>query len=443
MCGKSCVDTQVDPANCGGCSQPCSAGEACGGGKCGSQCGTGLTACATDAGATACIDVTSDNSNCGGCGKACGPNTTCVGSVCQANLVSTGPVDVSGTVAPCTTASGTFGRKTAIDDSNNLYVAMICGATATLYVATSQNGGLSYNAPVSTGLTGTEGTILVGYGATPKLYAATTAAGGPLLLSVSADMGKTWSPGQTIDTPVDMGANYGVSMAMYQPDSTVYVSVAPSVPATSVDLLRNGTGIGDAGLGAVDDAGFALTTVSLTGVVVNHVLVDQSTGNVWAFSEDTGAFHVALSNNGGQSFGNPASPAGGPFYADAVLAKGTIFAAGTTDPLYVIPTSAPGTQTTVPGLGATNYSPALRSIAVDTAGNVYVATATAADLEVARILYASAVADAGPADGGSSIDSVRIIPSVASGPSITARQPNAAIMAYSANNRVYATTLAY
>ena len=444
MCNKLCVDTKIDPANCGGCSQPCSAGEACSGGKCGSQCGAGLTACGTDAGATACIDTSSDNSNCGGCGKVCGPNTTCVSSACQANLITTGPVDVTGSVGPCTTGAGAFGRKTAIDDGNNLYVGMICGSTAPkLYVATSQNGGLSYNAPVSTGLAGTEGAILVGYGPTPKLYGAATTAGGALLISVSADNGKTWSPGQTLDTPVNNGGNYGVSMAMYQADSTLYVGVNPMLNGATLHVLRNGTGIGDAGLADVDDAGFALTSVSLTSVNLSDIMVDQSNGNVWAFGEANGVYDILESTNGGQSFGAPSTPPGGASFADAVLAKSTIFVSGSPDTLDVITTRAPATQTTVPGLGAINLQPDLRSLGVDTSGNVYVATATNTDIEVARILFSAAIADAGPPDGGSSIDSVRLVPSVATGPTITARQPNAAVMAYTVNGHVYATTLAY
>jgi len=418
-------------------------------GQCGTQCGMGLTSCPNDAGVTACIDTTSDNSNCGSCGNACRPNTTCQASVCVANLGNVGPVNLSGNVLDdagvamtCTTASGASGRKTAIDDTNNLYVAMLCGTTTqTLYVVTSQNGGLSYGAPVSTALTGTEGAIIVGTGPTPTLYAATTITSGALTFSASTDRGKTWSAPQVLETPTNGGINYGLSMAMYQ--STLYISAAVTSGSATLDVLRDGTGIGDAGLADVDDAGFSLSTANLVGFFISDIAVDPSNGNVWAIGEDDGTYRVAVSTNGGLSFGTAVSPPGGAFFTDWALAKGTIFGVGSTDLLYAIPTSSPTTDTTVPGLGVTGVADGERSIGVDNNGNVYVATSTNTGMTVARVLYALASADAGPPDGASSIDSVRSIPEIGSGPTITARPANAALLAYTVQGHVYATTLAY
>jgi hypothetical protein len=36
-CNGVCADTQVDPANCGGCGNPCEAGEVCSAGTCASS----------------------------------------------------------------------------------------------------------------------------------------------------------------------------------------------------------------------------------------------------------------------------------------------------------------------------------------------------------------------------------------------------------------------
>ena len=48
-----------------------------------------------------------------------------------------------------------------------------------------------------------------------------------------------------------------------------------------------------------------------------------------------------------------------------------------------------------------------------------------------------------PGDGGSSIDSIRSIPEIGTGPSITSGPLNAALLAYTVQGHVYATTLAY
>ena len=441
QCGMSCVETQVDPANCGGCGKACGAGQACSMGMCGTACGTGLTSCPTDAGVTACIDTTSDNSNCGSCGNTCGVNTTCQGSACVPNLTNIGPTNVSGTMT-CSADFGVTGRKVAIDDANNIYVAMLCTGTttqATLYVASSQNGGLSYGTPLSTALPGEEGAIIVGTGSKPALYAATTSTGGPLLISVSNDLGKTWSPQQTLVATANANYDYGVSMAMYQ--STLYVAVSSGVGSATLTVLRDGVGIGDAGLMDVDDAGFSSTTANLVQINLNDIAVDPSNGNVWAMGEYNGAYHIAVSSNGGLSFGPAVSPPGGGLDTDWVLANGTLFAAGTTDLLYAVPTTAPTTQTTVPGLGAAGVL--ARSIAVDANANIYVATGTGTSVNVARILAARSIADAGPTDGGSSIDSIRTLPGAANSASITARAANAAVVAFSAQGHVYASTLAY
>jgi hypothetical protein len=361
-----------------------------------------------------------------------------------------GPVDVSGgqvmsdagVALQCSTAFAELGRKTAIDDSNNLYVAMLCAGTTgpqTFYVTSSQNGGISYGTPVSTGLTGTEGAILVGTGATPSLFAATTVGNGPLLFSMSSDLGKTWSAPQTLAADVNQGGNEGVSMALYQ--STLYIGVVPVVAGANYDVFRNGIGIGDAGLVNADDAGFSLTTLDLLGVNLNDMAVDPSNGNVWAIAEDEGTYHVALSVNGGLTFGAATSPTpSGALDSDWLLGKSFIFGAGSSDPLYAIPTNAPTTDNTVAGLGVDNT--AERSIAIDANGNVYVATGTDTVVTVSRILYAQASADAGAADA-SNIQSVRTFPGAGGGPTITARPANAALLAYTVQGHVFAATLAY
>jgi len=77
ICAQACVDTRVDPLNCGGCNQPCTGGEACVAGLCRAVCTGGTRQCGP-----ACVDVGSDPFNCGMCMRACSPAETCIGGSC-------------------------------------------------------------------------------------------------------------------------------------------------------------------------------------------------------------------------------------------------------------------------------------------------------------------------------------------------------------------------
>ncbi|MBI4704358.1 MAG: hypothetical protein HY744_24910, partial [Deltaproteobacteria bacterium] len=76
-CGGKCVDTQLDPANCGGCGQACGPGEICTGGKSEAFCGGGLTKCGGK-----CVDTQTDPQHCGGCDKPCAGGAKCVSGAC-------------------------------------------------------------------------------------------------------------------------------------------------------------------------------------------------------------------------------------------------------------------------------------------------------------------------------------------------------------------------
>ena len=78
LCGRECADTQLDPANCGGCAVDCAAGELCSMGTCGLSCVGGTTRCGD-----ACVDTASDPVNCGGCGAACAPGELCSAGACS------------------------------------------------------------------------------------------------------------------------------------------------------------------------------------------------------------------------------------------------------------------------------------------------------------------------------------------------------------------------
>lgn len=81
LCDGTCVDIQVDPANCGVCGTACAAGQVCSGGSCTATCGGRLTKCGRDGGGY-CANLSSDNANCGACGAQCGAGEACSGGKC-------------------------------------------------------------------------------------------------------------------------------------------------------------------------------------------------------------------------------------------------------------------------------------------------------------------------------------------------------------------------
>ncbi len=82
MCGASCLDTNVDAKNCGGCGQACSAGQICAAGKCAAQCPVNQALCIGDGGAISCINPATDTTNCGGCGNVCAAGKVCSAGAC-------------------------------------------------------------------------------------------------------------------------------------------------------------------------------------------------------------------------------------------------------------------------------------------------------------------------------------------------------------------------
>jgi len=94
-CGSDCVDLLSDVNNCGMCANACPSGNVCSKGTCALTCQSGLTNCSGD-----CVDVTQDDSNCGACNAPCGGGQVCTGSTCVATCGTgwtTCPVGDSGT----------------------------------------------------------------------------------------------------------------------------------------------------------------------------------------------------------------------------------------------------------------------------------------------------------------------------------------------------------
>jgi hypothetical protein len=75
LCGSGCVDDQNDVNNCGNCGNKCASGATCSAGVC--TCPAQQTVC----GGT-CVDEQTDVNHCGTCGNACGSVTTCCAGQC-------------------------------------------------------------------------------------------------------------------------------------------------------------------------------------------------------------------------------------------------------------------------------------------------------------------------------------------------------------------------
>lgn len=76
LCGDKCVDTMIDPANCGSCGNACPADRTCAGGEC--VCREGLGDCGG-----ACVDTASDPDHCGGCSNECDEGLVCNEGECS------------------------------------------------------------------------------------------------------------------------------------------------------------------------------------------------------------------------------------------------------------------------------------------------------------------------------------------------------------------------
>lgn len=116
LCGSSCVQTSVDPANCGACGKACNAGDFCVGGKCTATCAAGNVVCGTE-----CLDPRVSNQHCGAT-AGCGADGGSAGTACAAGQVCSAGVCAATCQAPQINCGGT-----CIDPQTN---DEHCGASA-------------------------------------------------------------------------------------------------------------------------------------------------------------------------------------------------------------------------------------------------------------------------------------------------------------------------
>ena len=90
-CNGQCVNTQIDPMNCGVCGNMCLTAERCEGGMCVSMCSPGMEYCNG-----VCASTRDNPQHCGGCGIACTPAEDCQNGVCTGGSCPPGQTDCFG-----------------------------------------------------------------------------------------------------------------------------------------------------------------------------------------------------------------------------------------------------------------------------------------------------------------------------------------------------------
>lgn len=144
-----CVDTRTSTAHCGRCDNPCSMGQVCSGGACGSICAPTETMCPSG-----CVDTRTSVGNCGSCGTVCSfanAAATCASSACALGTCNTGFDNCNSTVsdgceAPLntTTNCGRCGNRCSFANATATCTASAC-ALGTCSSSWGNCDGLSTN----------------------------------------------------------------------------------------------------------------------------------------------------------------------------------------------------------------------------------------------------------------------------------------------------------
>lgn len=401
-CGSACFDLQSDAKNCGACGTSCKQGEQCANGTCQTACGAGLSLCGAKNGSQACVDSQSDDQNCGKCGNVCGSNNACVAGSCVANLATIGAQPLQD---QCTTYGGS--SKAFVDAAHGLHAVMICTSGVVSYTG-SKSGGIGFSKPVDIGLKSMiDATVHVSNDG--KIHVLALASGTNALWYVfSTDGGSTWSKPETFDDGV---GSFGLSIASYKGD--VWFGAAKGAAG---HVWRHVNGVP------------TLATIGTNQFVPNRLVVDPSSGTLW-FAGDNGSVFIASSKDGGATFSAPVATNIGQYYTDTAFANGKLVFAGYQPHMDVVDPANPTVPVTTNGFDTVTSS-FPRRIAVDGAGNAYLAAQVSTDIVLQRVLA-----------NATSIESKRVL-GAGTSPSIAATD-KAAFVVFTQGAQVMATVQAY
>lgn len=358
-----------------------------------------------------------------GSAEECDDGNTTPGDGCDATchveaFQTTAPVLISGALS-CTTAVANAARKIISDSSGTIYAVMKCGATAA--VAVSRDRGASFTPPLDLELMNVS-EVAIGAGPTGTAYVAIMQSTGDVLLRTTRDFGASWSP--TAPLGRSTRTSGGLSLEAFNDDT--YVGF---IQSSGVAVLHNG----DRAAGM-----FAAATIPMS-VTFFDLLYDKRAGSLF-LTADSPTFHVRMSTDGGATFAPEVNPPGSEFFSDWAVGHQRIYVSGTrlltpdnSVRLYVIPTDAPSTSTSVDGLPAvsTNQS---RSVAADEAGNAFVASQLdGGGVQLDRLAF-----------GATAFDPPRTLDPMGTAP-VAAPLPGSrgAVVIYTVGTSIYATVQAY
>ncbi len=360
-------------------------------------------------------------------GESCDDGNNADGDGCDAlcrvePFETTAPVKISGELA-CTTSVANAARKIAVDGSGTIFAVMQCGTTANVVVSTDR--GQTFSAPLdlSTGLVTPAVNALqvaVATGPTGVGYVAILLANAQVYLRTTQDKGATWSSGLLLGTA---SSPAGLSLVAFNDDLYVGFPISGGI-AVARNYQR--------GAGA-----FAITNVAMA-VAFFDLVFDVRLGTL-AVTADTPTFHIRTSSDAGVTFAPEVAPPGSQFFSDWAIGNGTIFVAGISPGpgnstlLYLIPSAAPTTSTSVDGLPAVSAAQT-RSIAADDAGNAFVASQlNGGGVQLDRL-----------AAGATAFDAPRLLDPAGGSPIPAPLPGNAgAAVVYSVGTTVWATIQAY
>jgi cysteine-rich repeat protein len=362
-------------------------------------------------------------------GESCDDGNTTNGDGCDATchvepFETTAPVKISGDLL-CTTAVANAARKVAVDGSGTIYAVMRCSTGANVAVSTDRGATFSDPLDLSTGI-GTPGAVAlqvaVAAGPSGVAYVAFMLSTGEVFLRTTQDKGATWSAGTPLGAATSPIA--GLSLAAFNND--IYVGFRNS---TGISVARNH----NRGAGAFD-----ITPVAMS-VTFFDLIFDVRLGTL-AVGADTPTFHVRTSSDGGVTFAPEVNPPGSEFFSDWAIGNGSIFVSGTRNTgtdnstrLFLIPSGAPTTSTSVAGLPSVSASQT-RSVAADDLGNSFVASQlNGGGVQLDRLAF-----------GAAGFDTARSIDSVGGSP-VAGPLPGGAgaAVVYTKGTEVWATIQAY
>jgi hypothetical protein len=349
------------------------------------------------------------------------------------------PVKISGAVSGCTTAASDTSRKIAMDAANQIYVVMNCGGTG--YVTTSKDGGATWSAPVSTGVTGVTSTneLHIAAGAAREVYVVGYSNTSTILYTMSSDGGATWSSLTTISSTAQQP--YGLAYPSVEVDGTsVFVAELDGSPSGTKVYSNTNSGTG----------GFTYqgeTPMVGSQTFYWRLLVDPVSGHLYDVNE-VNQLYVSASTDA-VHWGpvlEIGSPAGGYLtggYSAWALGGGYIYNGGATSLASRIALAdidqadpaPPGTASALNGTPLTGLQASAHgqsAVDADAAGNAYFVTTTGSgEIDVQGVL----------ADSTSLSGITQVVASGGANPVIQAGPKGATLVSYTSGGAVYSAVV--